>query len=121
MEEFWEWQLADTDVTVDDLKKKGFVTLADKPIWFDRLNGLKFKTPSGKIELDSSRLAESDIESFKPYESPQTPQPGTYRLAFGRSPVHTHGRTQNNPVLSEIMPENQLWLNSEEAAKTGGC
>ena len=96
MEEFWEWQLADTDVTVDDLKKKGFVTLADKPIWFDRMKGLTFKTPSGKIELVSSRLAESGIASFKPYESPQTPEPGFYRLAFGRSHVHTHGRTQNN-------------------------
>jgi len=119
MEEFWEWQLADTGVAVEDLKKKGFVTLADKPIWFDRANGLKFKTPSGKIELVSSRLAESGIESFKPYETPQKPDPGTFRLAFGRSPVHTHGRTQNNPVLSEIMPENQLWINAAEAAKMG--
>jgi thiosulfate reductase/polysulfide reductase chain A len=119
MEEFWEFQLQDTGVSISDLEKKGSVTLTDKPIWWDRMKDLKFKTPSKKIEFVSSRLAESDIESFKPYETPRKPDNGYYRLAFGRSPVHTHGKTQNNPVLSEIMPENQLWLNAAEAAKLG--
>ena len=119
IEEFWEWQLEDTGVSVTDLEKKGAVALTDKPVWWDRLKDLKFKTPSEKIEFVSSRLAESDIESFKPYERPKQPEPGYYRLAFGRSPVHTHGRTQNNPVLSEIMPENSLWINADEAAKLG--
>jgi len=119
MQEFWEFQLQDTGITVDDLTKKGSVSLTDKPVWWDRMQDLKFKTPSKKIEFVSSRLAQSNIESLKPYESPQKPDEGFYRLAFGRSPVHTHGRTQNNPVLSEIMPENQLWLNNEEAAKLG--
>ncbi len=119
MEDFWEWQLEDTGISLSDLEKKGSVSLTDKPIWWDRMKDLKFKTPSKKIELVSSRLADSNIESFKPYQSPQKPDDGYYRLAFGRSPVHTHGRTQNNPVLSEIMPENQLWLNAAEAAKLG--
>jgi thiosulfate reductase/polysulfide reductase chain A len=119
MEEFWEFQLKGTGVKVSDFDKKGTVSLADKPIWWDRLKDLKFKTPSKKIEFVSSRLEESKIDSFKPYESPKQPGKGQYRLAFGRSPVHTHGRTQNNPVLSEIMPENQLWINADEAAKMG--
>jgi thiosulfate reductase/polysulfide reductase chain A len=119
MEEFWEWQLEDTGITVSDLEKKGSVALTDKPVWWNRMKDLKFKTPSKKIEFVSSRLEASGIESFKPYECPKKPDEGYYRLAFGRSPVHTHGRTQNNPVLSEIMPENQLWLNDEEAAKLG--
>jgi len=119
MEDFWKFQLKGTGVKVSDLEKKGSVSLADKPIWWDRMKDLKFKTPSKKIEFVSSRLQESNIESFKPYESPQKPDEGHYRLAFGRSPVHTHGRTQNNPVLSEIMPENQLWINADEAAKMG--
>ena len=119
MEAFWEFQLKGTGVTVSDLQKKGSVSLADKPIWWDRMQDLKFKTPSKKIEFVSSRLQENKIESFKPYESPPKPEEGHYRLAFGRSPVHTHGRTQNNPVLSEIMPENQLWINADEAAKMG--
>ena len=119
MEEFWKFQLKGTGVKVSDFDKKGTVSLADKPIWWDRMKDLKFKTPSGKIEFVSSRLAESKIDSFRPYESPKKPGKGQYRLAFGRSPVHTHGRTQNNPVLSEIMPVNQLWINADEAAKMG--
>lgn len=119
MEDFWEFQLKGTGVKVSDLEKKGSVSLADKPIWWDRMKDLKFKTPSKKIEFVSSRLQESNLESFKPYESPSKPDEGHYRLAFGRSPVHTHGHTQNNPVLSEIMPENQLWLNADKAAKMG--
>ena len=119
MEEFWEFQLKGTGVKVSDFDKTGTVSLADKPIWWDRMKDLKFKTPSKKIEFVSSRLAESKIDSFKPYESPKKPGKGQFRLAFGRSPVHTHGRTQNNPVLSEIMPENQLWINADEAAKMG--
>jgi thiosulfate reductase/polysulfide reductase chain A len=119
MEEFWEFQLKGTGVKVSDLEKKGSVSLTDKPVWWDRMRDLKFKTPSKKIEFVSSRLQESNIESFKPYERPQKPDAGHYRLAFGRSPVHTHGRTQNNPVLSEIMPENQLWLNADEADRMG--
>jgi len=119
IEEFWEWQLEDTGVSVADLEEKGAVALTDKPVWWDRLKDLKFKTPSEKIEFVSSRLAESDIESFKPYKRPNQPEPGYYRLAFGRSPLHTLGRTQNNPVLSEIMPENSIWINADEAAKLG--
>ncbi|NIR13046.1 MAG: hypothetical protein GWN86_03460, partial [Desulfobacterales bacterium] len=55
MEAFWEWQLEGTGVTVADLEEKGYVELADKPVWWDRMEDLKFKTPSGKIELVSSR------------------------------------------------------------------
>jgi thiosulfate reductase/polysulfide reductase chain A len=119
IEEFWQWQLEGTGVTVADLEKKGSVALTDKPVWWDRMKDLKFKTPSKKIEFVSSRLEENGFESFKPYVSPKKPDTGYYRLAFGRSPVHTHGRTQNNPVLSEIMPENQLWINDLEAARMG--
>ena len=83
------------------------------------MEDLKFKTPSGKIEFVSSRLRENGIPSFKPYERPKKPKKGYYRLAFGRSPVHTHGRTINNPVLHEIMPENVLWMNAKEAKRLG--
>jgi len=119
IEDFWEYQLKGTGVTVEDLRKKGSVSLADKPIWWDRLKDLKFKTKSGKIEFVSSHLESCKIESLKLYESPKKPEPGTFRLAFGRSPVHTHGRTINNPYLNEIMSENTLWMNDVEAEKLG--
>jgi thiosulfate reductase/polysulfide reductase chain A len=119
VEDFWKFQLEGTGVTVEDIKKKGSFSLAEKPIWWDRMNDLKFKTPSKKIELVSSHLTDCGLESFKPYERPEKPAEGTFRLAFGRSPVHTHGRTMNNPYLHEIMPENTLWINTGEADKLG--
>ncbi len=115
--EFWEWQLEGTGVTIADFDEKGSVSLTDSPIWWDRMQDLKFKTPSKKIEFVSSFLEKNKTPSFKPYESPKKPEAGSFRLAFGRSPVHTHGQTQNNPVLHEIMPENTLWINAAEAKK----
>jgi thiosulfate reductase/polysulfide reductase chain A len=37
----------------------------------------------------------------------------------GRCALHTHVSTQNNPYLSEIVPENVLWINSNQAAQLG--
>jgi thiosulfate reductase/polysulfide reductase chain A len=33
--------------------------------------------------------------------------------------VHTFSRTQNTPVLNELMPENEVWVNDESAASLG--
>ena len=56
---------------------------------------------------------------MKPYESPQAPPEGHYRLTFGRCALHTQGHTANNPMLADQMPENVLWINTKEAQKLG--
>jgi thiosulfate reductase/polysulfide reductase chain A len=49
-----------------------------------------------------------------------TPPPdGEFRLTVGRNAVHTHVSTQNNPYLNELVSENVLWINTEEAEKLG--
>ncbi len=120
IEEYWNWQLEPTGYSIEDFNEKGFVSLTDKPIMYDRdnLDG-KFKTPSGKIEFVSQVLKEAGLPSLKPYESPQKPAKGKFRLVFGRSPVHAHGHTINNPLLHELFPENSLWINTRSAAKLG--
>jgi thiosulfate reductase / polysulfide reductase chain A len=119
-EELWAWQLEPTGVSLKDFKAKGFVPLTDKPIMFDRnnLEG-KFKTPSGKIEIISQKLTDAGLPSLKPYESPAKPPKGQFRLVFGRSALHAHSHTINNPLLHELMPENTLWINKRQAAKLG--
>ena len=42
-----------------------------------------------------------------------------FRLLFGRAPVHSFGRTQSNPILHEMMDENEVWLNADVAARMG--
>jgi thiosulfate reductase / polysulfide reductase chain A len=110
IEEIWKYQLEGTGVFIDDFAAKGMVSLADKPRYLATTD-LKFKTPSGKIEIKTDRLETEGIKSLKPYESPATAQDGKFRITFGRCPVHTQGHTVNNPMLFEQMPENVLWIN----------
>ena len=118
IEEIWHYQLEGTGVSIGDFDAKGLVTLAKNPILMDR-GSLKFKTPSGKIEIVSSMMAKGGFESLRPYVSPRKPEEGSFRLTFGRTAVHTHAQSQNNPILNEIIPENTLWINDGEAAKLG--
>ncbi len=119
-EEMWNWQLEPTGYSVSDFDEKGFVPLTDKPIMYDpkKLDG-QFKTPSGKIEIISKKLDDAGLPSLKEYESPIKPPKGMFRLVYGRSAVHSHGHTTNNPLLSELMPENSLWINKRAANKLG--
>ncbi len=120
IDELWAWQLEPTGFKIEDFDAKGFVPLTDKVIMYDRdkLDG-QFKTPSGKIEIISKKLEDAGLPSLKPYVSPIKPPKGMFRLVYGRSAVHTHGHTINNPLLSELMPENTLWINNKAAAKMG--
>lgn len=119
IEELIEWQLQDTGIKLSDFDEKGFASLSDKQILWDRKDGLKFNTPSGKIEFVSSMLEENGIPSFPPYESPTQPPQGQYRLLTGKAAVHTQGTSLNNLYLNELQSENTLWINSDEARKLG--
>jgi thiosulfate reductase/polysulfide reductase chain A len=119
MEDLVNWQLEGTGFQLEDFKAKGFVAYTDKQILWDRNNGIKLKTPSGKIEMVSSLLEDAGFPSFPPYESMPSPADQQFRLIVGRCALHTHVSTQNNPYLSEIVPENVLWINLERAGTLG--
>jgi thiosulfate reductase/polysulfide reductase chain A len=118
-EDLVRWQLEGTGFTLEDFQAKGSVSYTDKQIFWDRADGLKFKTPSGRIELVSSLLEGAGFESFPKYEAVTLPPEGSFRLVTGRCALHTHVSTQNNPYLSEIVPENLLWINPKPAAQLG--
>jgi thiosulfate reductase/polysulfide reductase chain A len=119
-EDLIAWQLEGTGFSLQDFDKKGVIDLVKRPMWLDRKEGLKFNTPSGKIEIISDKLAKNGIPSFIPYESPAKPEEGSFRLVTSKTAVHTQGRTTlNNPILNEIVSENHLWINTEEAEILG--
>ncbi len=118
IEDIWNYQLQDTGLKIEDFEEKGFVQLSSKPIWYDR-DKLKFPTESGKIEFVSKKFEEEGIPSFKPYEPPKKPSEGEFRLLFGRTGYQTHGQTTNNPIISELMGTNCLWINKEAAERLG--
>jgi thiosulfate reductase / polysulfide reductase chain A len=119
IEDIWNFQLKDMGVKIEDFDAKGFVALADKAIMMDRQDGIKFNTPSGKIELASSLLEKTGFPSFPPYTPAPSPPEGSFRLMVGRCAAHTHVSTQNNVLLSELVPENELWIHSRPAGKLG--
>jgi thiosulfate reductase/polysulfide reductase chain A len=119
IDQLLEIQLKDTGLKPEDFEKTGFVTLSEREILWDRQGGIKFNTPSGKIELVSSLLEEKGFPSFPAYEPVPAPPEGAFRLIVGRSAVHTHASTVNNLYLNELLPENRLWINSREAQKLG--
>jgi len=110
VEEIWQYQLEGTGVTMDDFAATGMVALTEQPR-YRKMDELKFKTPSGKIELINDKLEGQGVPSLKPYESPRKPPEGQFRITFGRCAMHTQGHTVNNLLLHEQMPENVLWLN----------
>ena len=119
VEEIISFQLQDMGLKLEDFDQKGIVSLSKDQILWDREDGLKFKTPSKKIEFVSSMLEDNGIPSFPPYESPKEPPEGFFRLTTGKIAVHTQGTSLNNPYLNEIQSENSLWINSAEAKKLG--
>lgn len=116
IEDVWNYQLEGTGVSIEDFAETGMVNLSDKPIYRSR-DEIKFGTESGKFEIISKKLEDLGIPSLKPYQSPEKPPEGQFRLTFGRCAMHTQGHTINNPALNELMPENELWINSAAAEK----
>jgi thiosulfate reductase/polysulfide reductase chain A len=119
VEDLVRWQLEGTGFVLEDFNAKGFVAYTDKQIFWDRKGGIKFKTPSGKIEFTSTLLEEAGYPSFPAYEPMSSPPQGQFRLITGRCALHTHISTQNNPHLNELLGENTLWINHKRAAEVG--
>ena len=119
MEDLVSWQLEGTGFSLADFADKGFVEYVKDQISWDRKDGLKIKTPSGKIEFTSSLLENAGIPSFPAYESMLSPPEGRFRLLTGRLALHTHVSTQNNLYLNELFPENVLWINTQKAEALG--
>lgn len=119
LDDLLSYQLEGTGISLKDFEAKGVVSLSKEAIYWDRKDGLKLKTPSGKIEFVSSLFEDNGIPSFPAYEPVSAPQEGHFRLLIGRNVVHTHVSTQNNPLLNELMSENVLWINTREAQKLG--
>lgn len=118
-EEYLRARADASGLSFDTLKAKGVIVGKPEPGTTEEGVDLTFDTPSGKIELYSSLMAEAGLDPMPDYQPPEEAPPGYYRLLFGRSPVHTFGRTTNNRMLCEIKPENEIWVNTRVAKELG--
>ena len=76
------------------------MVLTDKTLLWDREKDLKFKTPSGKIELVSSLMEKRRLSVLAAlYAGAPRRSNGDFKLMVGRTAAHTHVSTQNNLYL----------------------
>ncbi|MCV9389427.1 molybdopterin-containing oxidoreductase family protein [Reichenbachiella ulvae] len=121
IEEMLDWQLKKVGSSLKEMQKIGVKTFKRK---FDDLylidgQDFEFNTSTGKIELYSTELAAEGFDPLPSFTEHKQPPAGFYRLNYGRAPVHTFSRTANNPNLSAIMKENDLWVNPKVAKQWG--
>jgi len=128
LEQFFPWadsmeyaksRLHEAGIGCEDLQRDGVHLGKPQPLYFEEGAAADFYTDSGRIELYSTRLAQHGFDPLPKYTPPEEPPRGYYRLLFGRTPVHTFGRTTNNRLLSEVFDENAVWVNRDVADKWG--
>jgi thiosulfate reductase/polysulfide reductase chain A len=119
IEEYLDTRLKAAGLSLDELKKTGIIKASEQPIYFEDGVEPEFPTPSGKIEFYSDQLAEVGFDPVPRYAKHEQPPEGYFRLLYGRAPVHTFSKTQSNPLLRDMMNENELWINADIAAKIG--
>ena len=121
IEEYLDYRLQMIGSSLEDARRKGTIIQRGKPYLEDWEKDKQnpFGTPSGKIELYSETFKQAGFDPLPTFEAPEEPPRGAYRLLYGRHPAHSFGRTQNNWVLMSQYLENEVWLNTAEAARLG--
>ena len=107
-----DWELQQVGSSLKEMQTIGVKNFPRKrPLYFREGEPARFFTPSRKIELYSKQLAQKGFDPMPVYTPPEPVPHGYYRLNYGRMPAHTFGKTTNNPLLFQLAPENQLWVN----------
>jgi thiosulfate reductase/polysulfide reductase chain A len=119
IEEYLETRLKGAGLDLATLRQRGLVRGPRPPIYFEEGVPAEFPTPSGKIEFYSSQLAAAGFDPVPRYTPPAPAPTGSFRLLYGRAPMHSFSRTQTNPLLSDLMSENTVWLNAVAARRLG--
>ena len=103
-----------------ELRNRGAVAFKGRPYLEDRTAEEGFiQSSSGKIELYSSDLKDAGADPLPRYTPVEQPPEGFLRLIYGRAPMHSFARTQNNERLHALMSENEVWLHTAVAAQCG--
>ena len=119
IEEYLDHRLKGAGLSLAQLQKQGLVRGTRPPVYYEEGVAPLFSTPSKKIEFYSVQLEEAGFDPVPKFTRPAAGPPGSFRLLFGRSPVHTFSRTQTNPVLAQAMDENEVWVNADVAERAG--
>jgi len=117
-EDYIRQQLAPLGVSLEDVKAKGYVEVAESAHAGEG-SELNWNTPSGKIELYSDTLAKVGFPGVPTWEEPPQPADGQFYLLTGKVAQSTQFGTQNNQLLHKYSDEPRLWMNAQTAGKLG--
>ncbi|MGI9648363.1 MAG: molybdopterin-dependent oxidoreductase [Acidimicrobiia bacterium] len=118
-EEYLDKRLRSVGSSLEKMREENGVIVQNGKPYLSDFSSSPFPTASGKIELYSHDLEVAGLDPMPTYEPTEEPPDGYYRLLYGRHPVHTFAKTQNTPLLSDLYPENELWLNVRRAEQEG--
>jgi thiosulfate reductase/polysulfide reductase chain A len=120
VEEELDWKFKQMGTSLAEMQKIGVkVYEKEKKLYLNEDEDYFFNTDTGKIELYSLDLETKGYDPMPKYTAHKQPDPGFYRLIYGRAPMHTFGRTSNNPNLVDLKSENELWVNPKIAKILG--
>jgi thiosulfate reductase/polysulfide reductase chain A len=119
VEDYLDFRLKAAGHSLAELKQRGLVRGPKQPLYFEEGVAPEFATPTGKVEFYSSQLADAGFDPIPRYQRPAEGPPGSFRLLYGRAPVHTFSRTQTNPILRDAMSENEVLVNATVGARLG--
>ena len=113
-----EWQVKKMGLSYTELEEKGVIKFPfkEEDLYISALSDASFNTTTGLIELYSFALEDEGHDPMPVYTPHPEPPEGFYRLNYGRAPMHTFSRTQNNRYLFELFEENPVWINPATAA-----
>ena len=111
-EESIEKMLAGANLTLAQIKAEGGLHIQPGKDPYGPMDELTVKFKNDELEENGYPA----IPTYIPVE--RAPE-GFYRLLYGRSPLHTFNRTQNNAWLMAAESENPVWVNDKLAAKLG--
>ncbi|MBE0497059.1 MAG: molybdopterin-dependent oxidoreductase [Campylobacterales bacterium] len=80
-----------------------------------------FKTPSNKIECNLASMTSRGIDAMPTWREDhyKAVPKGKFKFITGRHAQTTQNSTQNNIMLLELMRENFVWINDQEAKALG--
>ncbi len=117
IEEYRKEQLRDLPGAMDALINDGVYYNPSK--LYGVYEGRIFKTKTHKIELFNETYQQMGLDPLPVYESPTAPPKNQFRMVVGRTATITQSSSQNNSLLQEFEPENDLWIHPDSAAALG--
>jgi anaerobic selenocysteine-containing dehydrogenase len=125
-EEWVDYRLKASGITLDELKKQS-VIYTTPPVEYRKYLRSGFKTPSGKVEIYSSRLRDHGyppLPGYRDLDAAFSNQPGLREnyplLGTTRRPgAYVHTRFRNIPALRKLEPEPLIRLHPDDAQGRG--